>query len=84
MQKGKNPYELLTSEEIMEEFKQAARQWHWNTHTLNVMLRCETLTGMWDNTLKCHLFTRKSVLKLIEHNNGLLEDRIIDLKQWKG
>ena len=34
MNKERDPYDLLTVEEILVEYKASARAWHWNAHRL--------------------------------------------------
>ena len=79
MQKGEDPHELLTTEEILVEFKAAAKQWHWDSRVLSVICKAGTLVGRWDNSIKRYVFARWSIVRLIEHNNSLLEEQKINL-----
>ena len=66
MKKQAHNSELLTAEEIIEEFKHTADRWHWTTPKLVSVWRTGGLDGEWDNTIKRHVFTRESVIEYIK------------------
>ena len=67
MRRNANPYELLTSEEIIEEFSNTSRRYAWSTKKLTTVWRSGGIDAEWDNTIKRHVFTRHSIVEYIKH-----------------
>jgi|GEM_PF-3372814 len=76
-----DPYELLTVEEIKEEFAHAARRWYWTEKKLAAIWRTGGISGQYDNTIKKHVYTRWSIIAYILHVNNILDQQRVDLSQ---
>jgi hypothetical protein len=66
-----DPYELLTIEEILIEYREIARPMRWDARKLADVMRTGGLVGEWDNSIKRYVFIRWSIIAYIKHINKL-------------
>jgi len=79
MKRNANPYELLTAEEVKEEFPKTSRRYAWTTKKLVTIWRSGGIDAEWDNTIKRHVFTRFSVVEFIKHIRRRLKIELDEL-----
>lgn len=71
-----NPYELLTADEVFEEFTKEAKFLNWNSRNLPVLFKTKNLNGGWNNNIKCYEYTRESIIYCIQHAKGNLQRQL--------
>ena len=62
----KNPFELLTADELMEIYPNLSTFLNWNPRNLSSMFSTKTIMGKWNNSIKCYEYRHESVIRYID------------------
>jgi hypothetical protein len=67
MKNFKDPFEYLTTDELIEEYPLAAKMWEWTTHRLRIVSEMGYIEYKYNNSIKRFVFRRGSIEKSIKY-----------------